>query len=226
MLLLQLKNCHLIFRFYPLPFPVASQSSARAVSTHALSERMKEMSERIEAMDQITQNMDREFKSSRVVSTRLIYQQNGNVSWRRRTQIKQLAWPMAEWQIGHRKSSLVLSARFPVVKWRSRSVAKSAYYLNMDREFKSSRVVSTICNTPLLVCGIVTEDVPVSSLRSKRLSFHFSRGQNQFFFLTLVIVPEVFAKVNLAQSPFPFQSGESVCNFTYHKHSLSFYNPR
>lgn len=72
MLLLQLKNCHLIFRFYPLPFPVASQSSARAVSTHALSERMKEMSERIEAMDQITQNMDREFKSSRVVSTRLI----------------------------------------------------------------------------------------------------------------------------------------------------------
>ena len=97
---------------------------------------------------------------------------------------------------------------------------------NMDREFKSSRVVSTICNTLLLVCGIVTEDVPVSSLRSKRLSFHFSRGQNQFFFLTLVIVPEVFAKVNLAQSPFPFQSGESVCNFTYHKHSLSFYNPR
>ena len=40
-------------------------------------------------------------------------------------QIKQLAWPVAERQIGHRKSSLVLSARFPVVKWRSRSVAKS-----------------------------------------------------------------------------------------------------
>ena len=53
---------------------------------------------------------------------------NGNVSWRRRAQIKQLAWPMAEWQIGHRKSSLVLSARFPVVKWRSRSVAKSTYF--------------------------------------------------------------------------------------------------
>ena len=52
---------------------------------------------------------------------------NGNVSWRRRAQIKQLAWPMAEWQIGHRKSSLVLSARFPVVKWRSRSVATSTY---------------------------------------------------------------------------------------------------
>lgn len=29
---------------------------------------MKEMSERIEAMDEITHNMDREFKSSRVVS--------------------------------------------------------------------------------------------------------------------------------------------------------------
>ena len=35
---------------------------------------------------------------------------------------------MAERQIGRRKSSLVLSARFPVVKWRSRSVGKSAYY--------------------------------------------------------------------------------------------------
>ena len=57
---------------------------------------------------------------------RLIWQQNGNVSWWRRAQIKQLAWPMAQRQIGHRKSSLVLTARFPVVKWRSRSVAKSA----------------------------------------------------------------------------------------------------
>ena len=54
-------------RFYPLPFPTAPQSSARAVSTQLLNERMKEMSERIEAMDQITHNMDREFKSSRVV---------------------------------------------------------------------------------------------------------------------------------------------------------------
>ena len=50
-----------------------------------------------------------------------------HVSWRRRAQSKQLAWPMAERQIGYRKSSLVLSARFPVVKWRSRSVAKSPY---------------------------------------------------------------------------------------------------
>ena len=45
-----------------------SRSSARAVATHALNERMKEMNERIEAMDQISQNIDREFKSSRVVS--------------------------------------------------------------------------------------------------------------------------------------------------------------
>ena len=35
---------------------------------------------------------------------------------------------MAERQIGYRKSSFVLSARFPVVKWRFRSVAKSAFY--------------------------------------------------------------------------------------------------
>ena len=39
--------------------------------------------------------------------------------------IKQLAWSMAERQIGHRKSRLVLPARFPVVNWRSCSVAKS-----------------------------------------------------------------------------------------------------
>ena len=34
---------------------------------------------------------------------------------------------MAELQIGHRKSCLVLSARFRIVNWRSRPVAKSAY---------------------------------------------------------------------------------------------------
>ena len=60
---------------------------------------------------------------------RLIYQQNGNVSWRRRAQIKQLAWPIAERQIWHRKSCIVFSARFPVVNWRSCPVAKLAYFL-------------------------------------------------------------------------------------------------
>ena len=35
---------------------------------------------------------------------------------------------MAERPLGHRKSSLVLSARFPGLKWRSCSVAKSAHY--------------------------------------------------------------------------------------------------
>ena len=35
---------------------------------------------------------------------------------------------MTERQIGHRKSCLVLSARFPVANWRSRPVAKSAYF--------------------------------------------------------------------------------------------------
>ena len=37
----------------------------------------------------------------------LIYQENGNVSWQRRVQIKQLAWSVAEQQIGHRKLRLV-----------------------------------------------------------------------------------------------------------------------
>ena len=49
-----------------------------------------------------------------------------NVSWQRRAQIKQLAWPMAEGQIEHRKSCLDLSVRFPFVNWHSRPVAKSA----------------------------------------------------------------------------------------------------
>ena len=34
---------------------------------------------------------------------------------------------MVERQIEHRKSCLVFSTRFPVVKWRSRPVAESAY---------------------------------------------------------------------------------------------------
>ena len=45
----------------------------------------------------------------------------------RRAEIEQLPWPMGEWQIGNRKSRLVLSARFPVVNRRSRSVAKLAW---------------------------------------------------------------------------------------------------
>ena len=60
------------------------------------------------------------------MESRLIQQQNGNVSWQRRAQIKQLAWPMADREIGRRKSCLVLSARFPVANWPSRPVAKSA----------------------------------------------------------------------------------------------------
>ena len=42
-----------------------------------------------------------------------------------RAQIKQLAWLMAERQIGHRKLSLALSAGFPVVKWRSNDTGAS-----------------------------------------------------------------------------------------------------
>ena len=58
----------------------------------------------------------RRFQSADAATER----QNENVSWRRRVQIKQLAWSMAERQIGHRKSCLVLSSRFPDLNWRSR----------------------------------------------------------------------------------------------------------
>ena len=57
--------------------------------------------------------------------------------------IKQLAWPMAERQIGYRKSSLVLSVRFPVVKWRSRSVAK---WTNYNKEKGHTRCPSALPN--------------------------------------------------------------------------------
>ena len=50
---------------------------------------------------------------------------------------------MAERQIGHRKSSLVLSARFPVVKWRSRPVAKSAYFWTGNFFFPDTASVDT-----------------------------------------------------------------------------------
>ena len=45
---------------------------------------------------------------------------------------------MAERQIEHRKSCLVLSARFPVVNWRSRPVAKSAYCIESHTRFKNT----------------------------------------------------------------------------------------
>ena len=53
---------------------------------------------------------------------------NGNVSWQRRAQIKQKVWPMEKRQIGHWKSCLVLSTRFPVANLRFRPVDKSSYY--------------------------------------------------------------------------------------------------
>ena len=55
---------------------------------------------------------------------------------------------MAERQIEHRKSCLVLSARFPVVNWRSRPVAKSAgksaYYQGgvLRKDFVAKRLLT------------------------------------------------------------------------------------
>ena len=45
---------------------------------------------------------------------------------------------MAQRQIGHRKSCLVFSARFAVVNWRPRPVAKSAYCLLVERSGRTS----------------------------------------------------------------------------------------
>ena len=56
----------------------------------------------------------------------------------RRVQIKQLAWPMTERKIEHRKSCLVLSASFLVVNGRSCPVAKSAYCIQSHLRFKNT----------------------------------------------------------------------------------------
>ena len=50
---------------------------------------------------------------------------------------------MAERQIGHWKSRLVLSARFLIVNRRSRSVAKSAYMSRKDPNMRANS--STMC---------------------------------------------------------------------------------
>ena len=71
-----------------------------------------------------------------------IKQQNENVSWRRRAQIRQLAWPIAEQQVGQWKSRSVLSARFPVVIWRSRCVAKSVAKYCLRQMILTSQLVS------------------------------------------------------------------------------------
>ena len=66
------------------------------------------------------------------------------VKERRRAQIKQLAWPMAEWQIRHRKSRFVLSARFPVVNGRSRSVAWSRRSDSRARRSVGSELINIV----------------------------------------------------------------------------------
>ena len=49
---------------------------------------------------------------------------------------------MAVRQIEHRKSCLVLSARFPVVNWRTRPVAKSALYTSVASPYRPLKEVS------------------------------------------------------------------------------------
>ena len=82
-----------------------------------------------------------------------IWLQNGSVSWRRRAQVKQLAWPMAEWQIEHRKSSLVLSTRFPVVKWGSRSSVCNTTQANWNRQLCLLNKLVLLSDYPIRICG-------------------------------------------------------------------------
>ena len=80
---------------------------------------------------------------------------------------------MAERQIGHRKSSLVVSARFPVVKWRSRSVAKSARF--MEGVDVRRRIFLSFKNpTPGKVAYIWhIERVQIDAIKLERTQIHF-----------------------------------------------------
>ena len=51
---------------------------------------------------------------------------------------------MAERQIVHRKSSLVLSALFPVVKWRSRSVYRNKFthFINFSKNITQTAITN------------------------------------------------------------------------------------
>ena len=97
---------------------------------------------------------------------RLEKQQNRNVSWWLRGQIKLLAWPMAELQIAHRKSNLVLSARFPVVKWTPRQNVYACVRLSISGLFFShtfqsdqslpralSFILCAACGSVVLTCS-------------------------------------------------------------------------
>ena len=78
-----------------------------------------------------------------------------NVSWQRCAQTKQLTWPIAERQIGHQKSSFLLSACFP------HSVAKSAKYWKnihipwpLSREYNTDKTPTNLCTAHVHVFQI------------------------------------------------------------------------
>ena len=69
---------------------------------------------------------------------------------------------MAEPQIGHRKSCLVLSARFPVAKWRSYPVAKSAYWWERDRVSRRTNTGRSACPCSSIGIAFSLELAPLS----------------------------------------------------------------
>ena len=76
---------------------------------------------------------------------------------------------MAERQIGRRRSSLVLSARFPVVKWRPCSVAKSAYSENFSKSLHPKRIFFDR-KGEYIVTGLIS---PILKIYGKLKKEHF-----------------------------------------------------
>ena len=96
---------------------------------------------------------------------------------------------MAERQIGYRKSSLVLSARLPVVKWGSRSFAKSAYYCARAHAFRVKR-------SERVFLGYVTKMLCMTKIGLER---HRSGIRQMLYFLNKNMTTEELIWTNLTR---------------------------
>ena len=85
----------------------------------------------------------------------------------------------AERQIEHRKSSLVLSARFPIVKWRSRFVAKSGFYQEGDgnrngKKRDPGNEAAPVHGVAFLQYWVTAQIWAAQELRSRSADFFFA----------------------------------------------------
>ena len=93
-----------------------------------------------------------------------------------------------ERQMGHRKSSLVLSARFPVVKWRSRSFAKSFARESAILKLQKRGLLF------LLSLIFLRHKIRDGGYNSKNINKQLSPAQNTNYFPDETILCQIFEK--------------------------------